>query len=54
MKQGLKYGAALIGIYLVVVYFDGASKDLGSLGTGVSSVVAAFQGRAPGSTTKAS
>lgn len=54
MKQALKYGAGLIGIYLAVVYFDGASKDLGSLSSGASSIIAAFQGRAVGSTTKAS
>lgn len=54
MKQGLKYGAGLIGIYLAVVYFDGTSKDLGSLGTAGSSIIAAFQGRAAGTSTKTS
>jgi hypothetical protein len=54
MKTALKYGAGLIGIYLAVVYFDGATSDLGSLGTAGASIIAAFQGRAVGSTTKAS
>lgn len=54
MRQGLKYGAGLIGIYLAVVYFDGATSDLGAGGTAISNVVAAFQGRAAGSSTKVS
>ncbi len=44
--KALKYGAVLLGIYLGVVYFEGASKDLGAAGTGISRIISAFQGRA--------
>jgi hypothetical protein len=53
MKQALKYGASLIGIYLAVVYFDGATSDLGGLSTGVSTIIGALQGRAVSTATKA-
>lgn len=52
MKQALKYGAGLIGIYLAVVYFDGTASTLGGLSSGASNIIAAFQGRAAGTSTK--
>jgi hypothetical protein len=45
MRKALGYGAALIALYLGVVYFEGASSDISAGGKGVKSIVAAFQGR---------
>jgi len=39
------YGAGLIGLYLIVVNYTGASKDLNSAGSGSVNLVKAFQGR---------
>lgn len=43
--KAVKYGAVLIGLYLAVVYFDGTSSDTKAASSGLSSVIAAFQGR---------
>lgn len=45
MKTAMKYGAALIGLYLVVAHgqgVDNAAKGLGSAGSGV---ITSLQGR---------
>lgn len=46
MKKALAYGGALIGTYLVVVHFQGASSVGGTLFGGASNVIGALQGRA--------
>lgn len=44
-RQALKYGAGLIGLYLVVVYATGAGKVIKSSTDGGGAVIRAFQGR---------
>jgi hypothetical protein len=46
MKQGLKYAAGAIALYLAVSYASGSEGILSSGSSGVAKVVAAFQGRA--------
>lgn len=45
MARALKYGAALIGTYLVVVYATGAGKLITSTGNAAVGVTKALQGR---------
>lgn len=45
MRNGLKYGAILIGTYLVVVHGRSASGLLSSGATGGVKLVHAFQGK---------
>jgi len=45
MKRALGYSAALLALYLGVVYFEGASSDIKAGGSGAKSIIAAFQGR---------
>jgi hypothetical protein len=45
MKTTLKYGAGLIGLYLVVYYATGSAADLNAGQTGVVNTIKAFQGR---------
>lgn len=44
-KKILFYSAGLIGLYLVVVNFNGFSSDVNATATGGSSLVKSFQGR---------
>lgn len=53
VPKAVKYGAALIGVYLVVVYATGASKVTSAGATGLSGVIANLQGRAHGQGTPA-
>lgn len=41
----VKYGAVLIGAYLVVNYADGAATDAKAGGNALSSIVKSLQGR---------
>jgi hypothetical protein len=45
MKQGLKYGAGLIALYLVVYYYTGAGTLLTDASKGGTNLVQAFQAR---------
>ena len=45
MKTALKYGAGLIGVYLVVYYATGSGSLLTNGTTGTVNVIKAFQGR---------
>ncbi len=45
VRQLAKYGAALIGLYLVVAYGSGFGKSFGAVATGVSDVTKSLQGR---------
>ena len=45
MKKALAYGAGLLAVYLVVVNFEGASSVTSAGAQGLTSVIAAFQGR---------
>ncbi len=45
MDKAVKYGAVLIGVYLVVFYASGASKDLTAATGFVTGATKAFQGR---------
>lgn len=44
-RKALTLGAALIGVYLAVRYFQGFSKDEGAAATGGVGLIKAFQGR---------
>jgi hypothetical protein len=44
-QKALKYGAVLIGTYLVVVHYTGAGKDIGAATGFVTGVTKTFQGR---------
>jgi hypothetical protein len=44
-RQFLKYGAGLIGVYLLVAYATGSGRVLSAGAQGASNVVKAFQGR---------
>jgi hypothetical protein len=52
-KKALLYGTALIGIYLVVVYWTGSGTVITDSTSGAEGVIAAFQGRAVTNTTPA-
>lgn len=45
MKQALKYGAVLIGLYLGVYYTTGAGKLIHTATAGAVGVTKALQGR---------
>lgn len=45
MKTAIKYGATLIGVYLVVFYASGAGRVLQSGGTAAVGLTKALQGR---------
>ena len=45
MKTGLKYGAGLVGLYLLVYYSTGSGKLLTGVSSGGVNLVKAFQGR---------
>lgn len=45
MKTALKYGAGLIGLYLVVYYATGSGTVLNNGQTGLVNTIKAFQGR---------
>lgn len=45
MRTGLKYGAMLIGTYLVVAYATGSGQVITALTQGGQNVIRAFQGR---------
>lgn len=45
-RTALKYGAGLIGLYLVVYYGTNAGKVVSSGAAGAGQVIKAFQGRA--------
>lgn len=47
MKTGLKYGAALIGTYLVVYYYTGSTSFANAGFGGLQGLVASLQGRVP-------
>jgi hypothetical protein len=44
-QKALKYGAVLIGTYLVVVYYTGTGKDLTAATGFVTGITKALQGR---------
>lgn len=44
-QNALKYGAVLIGVYLGVFYWTGATKDLQAATGFVTGVTRTFQGR---------
>jgi len=44
-RKALVYGAALIGVYLVVHYYTGAAKVEAAGASGGVNLVKAFQGR---------
>jgi hypothetical protein len=45
MRQGLKYSAVLIGLYLLVAYSTGSGRVIKESSAGASNLVKAFQGR---------
>lgn len=45
MSKGVKYGAALIAVYLAVRFAGGSSSILKSGGNAATSLVKSFQGR---------
>lgn len=45
MKTALKYGAGLIGLYLMVYYATGSASDLNAGQAGLVNTIKAFQGR---------
>lgn len=45
MKTAVKYGATLIGLYLVVAYATGSGRLINASSSGASNVIKAFQGR---------
>lgn len=45
-RQALKYGAGLVGLYLVVYYGTNAGNVIRAGASGVSTVTKGFQGRA--------
>lgn len=47
MRNFIKIAAILIIAYLVLIHFTGFSKDVGTLFSGTTSLVTAFQGREP-------
>jgi hypothetical protein len=46
MKTALKYGAGLIGVYLLVFYSSGSGTVINDSATATSGVIRAFQGQA--------
>lgn len=48
MNQALKYGATLIGLYLVVFYGSNSGNLIKAGASGAKDVVQAFQGQARG------
>jgi hypothetical protein len=46
MRTFMKTAAILIVLYLVLIHFTGFSKDVSTLFSGGSNLVATFQGRA--------
>ena len=45
-RQSIKYGAGLIGLYLVVYYGSNAGKVVTAGANGGGTIIKAFQGRA--------
>lgn len=45
MKTALKYGAGLVGLYLVVYYATGSGNLINNGQAGIVNTVKAFQGR---------
>jgi hypothetical protein len=45
MRTALKYGAILIGGYLVLSHFTGAGKVISAAATGATTVTRGLQGR---------
>jgi hypothetical protein len=45
-RQSIKYGAGLIGLYLIVYYGTNAGKVIKDGAAGGATVIKAFQGRA--------
>lgn len=44
-RNALKYGATLIGLYLLVAYATGSGKVITDAASGTGSVIKAFQAR---------
>ena len=45
MRTALKYGAGLIGLYLVVYYASGSGQLINNGQAGLTNTIKAFQGR---------
>lgn len=45
MSKVITYGAILIGLFLVVVYYRGASSDAQAGASGIGSIISLLQGR---------